>query len=308
MNRDKDSSRELAGLVFGAVGAAYVLAFAPLRADLFPLSTVLACGAGCLWGTRAGLAAGVLSLPLHLLLRGAAGRAARGPAPGKRSLTTALVSTAVGGMVGMLRESYDRLEAQARELEHRALHDPLTGLSNRALFEDRLRHALARAARHGGSVAVIFVDLDDFKNINDSLGHGVGDGLLVAVAQRLRGCLRPEDALARLGGDEFAAVLADVSLAGGASGAAERIAQGLKPPFVLAGGHEVSVTASVGVAVAAPGEVEGIEDLLAEADAAMYRAKARGEAGHEVFVRGTRKNPLRSPLGRRRSPHGRSPQ
>lgn len=306
INRKKEgSSQELAGFALGAVGVAYVLAFVPLHAALggkvFTLSTVLVCGAGYLWGARAGLSAGALSLPLHLLLLSAAGEDGWSSAMGKESLTSTLVSVAVGGMVGLLRGSYDRLEIQARELEHQALHDPLTGLANRALFFDRLRHALARAARRKGTVAVVFVDLDDFKDVNDRLGHGVGDELLVAVAERLKGCLRPEDALARMGGDEFAAVLEDVASASGATVAAERISEGLKPPFVLAG-SEAFVTASIGVALADAGEV-GVEDLLADADAAMYRAKAKGEAGHEVSMRSARRAPPPPlPLGRRREP------
>ena len=223
-NSPSDPSQEkLAGFALGAPGVAYALVFVPLCAALgnrvLPLRTVLACGAGCLWGTRAGLSAGALSLPLHLLLLGATGGPAWSSALGRGNLVSTLVSVVVGGMVGLLRASHDLPEAR---LQQQALHDALTGLSNRALLCDRLRHALARATRRKASVAVLFVDLDGFKRVNDSLVHRAGDELLVAVAERLRGCLRPEDALARMGGDEFAVVLEDVSPKGDPSRGADR--------------------------------------------------------------------------------------
>ena len=154
---------------------------------------------------------------------------------------------------------------------HRALHDPLTNLPNRALFLDRLRHAEQRAARSGGAVAVLFLDLDGFKTVNDSLGHGRGDELLVAVAERLTGVLRVGDTGARLGGDEFAVLVADLANEADAALVGERILEALRPPFRL-GGQELAVRASVGIATArGPGG-----DLLRDADLAMYQAKAQG--------------------------------
>ena len=187
--------------------------------------------------------------------------------------------------VGIQNDVTERRHLE-EELEHRAFHDPLTGLPNRALFLDRLGHALARAGRDAkwggdGEVAVMFLDLDRFKNVNDSLGHASGDALLVEAAGRIGGCLRPGDTVARLGGDEFAVLLED---AGGEAGAVEvsgRIAVALAPP-VEVGGGEVFVTPSIGVTLAVPGEGTP-DDLLREADAAMYEAKARGRDRHAVF-------------------------
>lgn len=169
-----------------------------------------------------------------------------------------------------------------RELEHQTFHDLLTGLPNRALFMDRLELALARADRHGRSIALLFLDLDNFKVINDSMGHSAGDRLLRMVGERLEGCLRAGDTLSRFGGDEFAILLEDTSSADEASQVAERIMNALKVPFVL-GRQEVFVTASIGVALSTPGQ-RMTEELLRDADTAMYRAKNKGKAQYEVFV------------------------
>ena len=171
-------------------------------------------------------------------------------------------------------------EAADAALERLALHDVLTGLPNRALFLDRVRHALAAARRPGASVAVLFADLDRFKLVNDGLGHGAGDQLLVLVAERMRSVVRPTDTVARLGGDEFALLCQDLDGPADAVAVAERVAEAMARPFLL-GGTEVFVTASVGVVVGAAHE--GPESLLRDADAAMYRAKDRGRARHEVF-------------------------
>ena len=157
-------------------------------------------------------------------------------------------------------------------LKRRALHDPLTGLPNRTLFVDRLGHALERTRRRRGrKVAVLFMDLDGFKVVNDSLGHEVGDLLLTVVAQRLRRCLRPEDTLARFGGDEFVVLLEEVERPQGSILVAERIAEELRRPFAVEG-RELFASASIGIAV---GDVrtKTSEDLLRDADTAMYRAK-----------------------------------
>jgi len=151
---------------------------------------------------------------------------------------------------------------------HQALHDTLTGLPNRALFVDRLAHALNR---RGAEVAVLFIDLDRFKAINDTLGHAAGDALLVAVAQRIGRCLRGADTAARLGGDEFAVLLEDVQDVGDAVAVAERIARSFRSAFTL-DGHEVFCGCSIGIARG----YGGGEELLRNADVAMYRAKAQG--------------------------------
>jgi diguanylate cyclase (GGDEF)-like protein/PAS domain S-box-containing protein len=169
------------------------------------------------------------------------------------------------------------------ELAYWAYHDPLTELPNRALFLDRLEHALASTQRDD-LVAVLFLDLDNFKVVNDSLGHAVGDQLLVAVSQRLKGCLRSTDTLARLGGDEFTILLESVSDAGEAEQVAERITRDLEAPFTVEG-HTIFMTTSIGISLS---DVAGRDggDLLRAADVALYRAKGQDKAHHEVFDRG----------------------
>lgn len=172
-----------------------------------------------------------------------------------------------------------RIEAQ---LSYDALHDSLTGLSNRIVFQDRLEHALQLAKRHSDfSFAVLFVDLDRFKVINDSLGHLAGDRLLIDIAQRLKACVRSSDTFARLGGDEFAILIEDVDNQGDVIHLVERIQQEFKLPFNL-GGHEVYADASIGVLIETT-NYERAEDLLRDADTAMYRAKERGRGCYEVF-------------------------
>ena len=177
-----------------------------------------------------------------------------------------------------LRRSLARSRLMEIELKRQAFHDPLTKLANRALFIDRVEHALTRGARERRSVAILFLDLDDFKAVNDSLGHAAGDELLVGAAQRISACVRPSDTTARLGGDEFAVLLEDASIPEGAIPTAERILHSLEEPFHIEG-SEVRVRASVGVALGALPEVD-TGRLLRNADAAMYRAKARGKAGY----------------------------
>ena len=166
-------------------------------------------------------------------------------------------------------------------LTHQAFHDSLTKLPNRALFSDRLQHALDRMTRRQESIAVLFLDLDEFKPINDSLGHDAGDRLLIAVGRRLQSCLRPEDTVARLGGDEFTVLLEDITDVRYAIRVAERIAEALKDPFHL-DGHEASVTASIGIAVGT-GRESTPDDLVRSSDRAMYEAKRNGKARFVVF-------------------------
>jgi diguanylate cyclase (GGDEF)-like protein len=162
---------------------------------------------------------------------------------------------------------------------HQALHDDLTGLPNRALFLDRLEHSLVRASQNGTKVAVLFCDVDQFKLVNDRLGHSVGDALLIAVGDRIGGCLRAADTAARFGGDEFAVLLEDSSQA-----EAERIADrilGALRPGAVADGRELPIGASIGLAMSS--QTVKAEDLLRFADLAMYRAKALGRGRYEVF-------------------------
>ena len=180
---------------------------------------------------------------------------------------------------GILTDVTEKKRYEGR-LHHQAFHDALTGLPNRRLFVDRLGHALERTMRRKGqAVAVLFMDLDGFKVVNDSLGHDAGDVLLVEVARRLKGCLRPEDTLARFGGDEFVALLEDLQTADDAVRVAERITDELREPFALQG-RELYAAASIGVGLG--GGTRNPEELLREADTAMYRAKEQG-SGYEVF-------------------------
>jgi diguanylate cyclase (GGDEF)-like protein len=172
----------------------------------------------------------------------------------------------------------------ARALEeavHEALHDSLTGLPNRSLFLDRMRHALARAERAETPIAVLFCDLDGFKTVNDSLGHRTGDRLLVQVAERLAGCLRPADTIARLGGDEFAVLLEELREPGDAARAARRLLDSLERPFELRE-REFYISASIGIAAG----IDEPESLLRDADLAMYRAKSTGKARYAIFEPG----------------------
>ncbi len=176
----------------------------------------------------------------------------------------------------------DAIERQAMEdrIRHRSLHDPLTGLPNRVLFHDRLEHALSRLHRTSNHVAILFLDLDRFKQVNDTLGHQAGDELLAAIAPRLKQAVRASDTVARFGGDEFGILLEDVSDERRPVEMAERIASLFTKPFVVAGSEQF-ITTSIGIAIARGGEQA--EDLLRNADAAMYRAKERGSARYELF-------------------------
>jgi diguanylate cyclase (GGDEF)-like protein len=173
------------------------------------------------------------------------------------------------------------VETQIAELAEEAHYDPLTKLPNRALFLDRVERLLTRAKRRKGSVAILFLDLDNFKLINDSLGHEIGDQLLLAATRRLQDAVREEDTIARFGGDEFAIAVGDIAQPAEAAQIAARVADGLSAPFTFAE-HEVFVTVSVGVALNRS-EHDRPESLLRDADTAMYRAKINGKARFELY-------------------------
>jgi diguanylate cyclase (GGDEF)-like protein len=181
---------------------------------------------------------------------------------------------------GRLGQSLAQLRELERQLKFQAFHDPLTGLANRSLFADRVMHALARIERDDHECGVLFIDLDDFKTVNDTLGHAAGDQLLVAVATRVTGCLRPGDTGARLGGDEFAVLLEDISGPEDAARVAARVTHALRLPIHVAG-QPVHVRASVGIATSRG--VTAADELLRNADLAMYMAKADGKGRFKVF-------------------------
>jgi diguanylate cyclase (GGDEF)-like protein len=185
----------------------------------------------------------------------------------------------IRGVVFNARDISERVRLE-EQLTRQAFHDGLTGMANRALFRDRLDQALARSARSLGVLAVLLVDLDGFKQVNDSLGHDAGDELLKVVAERFESELRPSDTLARLGGDEFA-VLIDGAHESQASSVATRLLSSLAEPVWIAG-RELSVGASIGVALH-PGGTARSEDLLRHADVAMYAAKEAGRGRFELF-------------------------
>jgi diguanylate cyclase (GGDEF)-like protein/PAS domain S-box-containing protein len=182
-------------------------------------------------------------------------------------------------LAGSQTDVTDRKVAEL-QLQHDALHDSLTGLPNRVLFQDRLEHLVRRGLRHEGTSAVLFLDLDRFKIVNDSLGHLVGDGLLVEVADRLLSALRPGDTVARLGGDEFTVLLEDLIDFEEAEIIADRVLATLDSPFVVAE-QELYLSASIGIAMVPPGATP--EEIIRDADAAMYRAKSEGRNRHALF-------------------------
>jgi diguanylate cyclase (GGDEF)-like protein len=182
---------------------------------------------------------------------------------------------------GRLEQSLTQLRELEQRLKHLAFHDPLTGLANRSLFSERVDAAMTSLRDEGHACAVLFIDLDDFKTINDTLGHATGDGLLCAVAERILGCLRPGDTAARLGGDEFAILLHDVSGPIDAQRVAERVTEALRLPVAF-DAQDVRVRASIGIA---HGDgLSSAEELLGNADLAMYMAKSDGKGSFRTFA------------------------
>jgi diguanylate cyclase (GGDEF)-like protein/PAS domain S-box-containing protein len=203
------------------------------------------------------------------------------------SATNSLDVPNVAGLVFNIRDITERKAAERdraaleEQLSHQAFHDPVTNLANRVLFKDRVDHALARQSRTREDLAVAFLDLDNFKSINDTFGHEAGDALLMAVAGRLQNCLRDSDTIARLGGDEFAVLIEGVDDHDSVLIVAERLVQSLTAPFEVKGRH-VMCGGSIGIAFSGRRD-EGAEALLANADVAMYEAKAHGKGRYETY-------------------------
>jgi len=207
-----------------------------------------------------------------------------GEMSGPRHDEIGTLMVAFNRMMGTIEQQADEINQFPKRLEQltrQAFRDALTGLPNRALFMDRLTHGLTRARRRHEHVAVLFLDLDRFKVINDTLGHTVGDQLLVEVSNRLGSSLRPGDTVARLGGDEFGLLLEDVADAETAELVALRIEAELARPLIFEG-REVFVTSSIGIALSSE-RLGTPEEVLRDADLAMYHAKAKGKARHEIF-------------------------
>ena len=180
----------------------------------------------------------------------------------------------------MFRDITERKAFEER-LAHHAFHDHLTGLPNRRVFLDRLEQALRRSQRSGATHGVLFADVDRFKLVNDSLGHQAGDRLIVAIAERVGEALRPGHTLSRFGGDEFTVLLEDITDVKDAEEVASRILHALRSPIPLLGGHEVVASVSIGITMTSSGM--GADDVLHDADVAMYQAKARGASRYTVF-------------------------
>jgi diguanylate cyclase (GGDEF)-like protein/PAS domain S-box-containing protein len=197
--------------------------------------------------------------------------------------TNLLADEAIAGIVVNIRDISERKAFQA-ELEHQAFHDTLTALPNRALFRNRVEHALAGQRRDRLPVAVLFLDVDDFKNINDGLGHAAGDRVLQEVGMRPEDCMRPVDTAARLGGDEFAILIGDTESELQAIEIAHRVMEALEASMTL-DGRDVTIATSVGIAFSDRGMVSGADadELLRNADAAMYMAKENGKGHYQVF-------------------------
>jgi len=181
----------------------------------------------------------------------------------------------VSAVTNVLASALVRLRSEER-MRHEALHDPLTGLANRTLLRDRLEHALARSARENGTTGVLFVDLDEFKHVNDRFGHAAGDAVLAELGRRLRAAVRPADTVARLGGDEFVVVCEDVDEAT-ALALGQRLDAAIRQPLAVAGA-EHHLTASIGIALGR----DDPDTMLAAADAAVYQAKAGGRGRVEL--------------------------
>ena len=270
------------------VGTLFIVLDSARIAERFIVLAVVVVIAGLIQALGVGLVLLWLSswLVTSPLRRAAAAIAAVDPAQAEK-MTLEVPAThqhnEIGHLLRHANEAFGRLASAQRQLRELASHDTLTKLPNRAMITQRLEHALELAKRGGGQVAVLFLDLDRFKNINDSLGHDAGDELLVSVARRLTAVLRSSDSVGRLGGDEFLIVLEDVQNADTVSKTVRRLSAALSRPLSLAG-HEVSTAGSIGIAVY-PDDGADAGVLMRHADLAMYNAKHGGGAQWHFFAR-----------------------
>ena len=207
-------------------------------------------------------------------------------------VSAAPIHDRIGGVIGAVMVAQDVTASRelSQKLARLALHDSLTDLPNRALFSDRLGQAMARARAKGCHTALLYVDLDRFKHINDTLGHAIGDKLLQTVARRLLGCVRSSDTVSRQGGDEFVVLLAELPRIEDAAVCAEKILCAVQSPYRI-GDHEVRVTASIGIAAFPDDAAEG-DALIRCADLAMYQAKYNGRNNYKLFSPGSVLDPI----------------
>jgi diguanylate cyclase (GGDEF)-like protein/PAS domain S-box-containing protein len=203
--------------------------------------------------------------------------------PFELALVNLVDDPTVGGYVVSGHDVTDRKRLED-QLSHQAFHDSLTGLGNRALFQDRLAHALEHIERVRGQLAVLFIDMDNLKTVNDRLGHAVGDSLLQVVANNLVSCTRKADTAARLGGDEFGVIVQEFARREAVETLAQRILEGCRRPLSV-GGTMITATVSIGFTFSRPGMT--VDGLLSNADQAMYAAKSRGKDRYEMFQEGT---------------------
>ncbi len=201
-------------------------------------------------------------------------------------LNLALILAKVCGLAIANARAYEQRRQAEDKIRHQAYHDTLTGLPNRQLFNDHLSLALEQARRRQHNLAVLFIDLDDFKHVNDQLGHDIGDQLLQLVADRLQGAVRTGDTVARMGGDEFLLLLPRINRPEDALHVAHRILDGLRPPCICSG-HAIHVAASIGITLF-PQDGQDVEVLVKRADTAMYWVKQRGKNGYQLYGEGER--------------------
>lgn len=233
--------------------------------------------AGALYGMRGGVVAGVLATAAGTALYASVGWNQLSPAS---TGITAFVFLLTGVVVGHLRDLRVKLAEQQRVIRYQAEHDHLTGLSNRQAFDKRLEDALRQSGTLRAETAIVFLDLDGFKAVNDEHGHAAGDAVLIEAAERLRAAVRAGDVVARLGGDEFMVVAPGLDGEAGAARVAEKLVEAFREPFDI-DGLAVRLSVSVGVALADSGATDGMK-LLHAADAAMYEAKAAGKNRYMV--------------------------
>ena len=262
----------IAGVAFLACGYAVL----DLRARKGSIGFMLASGAFALYGLGQLI---YCAFGLYWISQGQAYPYAVPLAFGDVSMQ---VAAGMGMIIGLLEDEREAAMSAASQVEHLAYHDPLTGLPNRSLFLDRLIVALAHASRHRYKLAVLFLDLDRFKQINDSLGHSMGDELLKSASQRIKGCIRAEDTVARFAGDEFTILIHIIGRAEDAGKIARKILDAMCKPFML-GEREVVVTSSVGISIY-PSDGIDAETLVKNADVAMYRAKQEGRDNCQFYA------------------------